>query len=185
MGSDVPMTRRCRGGDERVRAVDVQAAFRLHYPSLYRFALRFSGDPDTAEDLVQEAFVRLLDQALPDEEVRPWLFVVTGNLARDDSRKRTRRRRLLEANPPEPKSPDPPELSAERAERVEAVRAVLATLSDRDRMLLLMREEGFRYAEIAEAIGVKQTSVGALAARALRRFSAAWAAMEEADEPSD
>ncbi|MCL7981346.1 MAG: hypothetical protein M8862_02385, partial [marine benthic group bacterium] len=28
------------GGDERVRAVDVQAAFRLHYPSLYRFALR-------------------------------------------------------------------------------------------------------------------------------------------------
>ena len=71
------------------------------------------------------------------------------------------------------------------AERVEAVRAVLATLSDRDRILLLMREEGFRYAEIAEAIGVKQTSVGALAARALRRFSAAWAAMEEADEPSD
>ena len=68
------------GGDERVRAVDVQAAFRLHYTSLYRFALRFSGDPDRAEDLVQEAFVRLIDQDLPDEEVRPWLFVVTGNL---------------------------------------------------------------------------------------------------------
>jgi RNA polymerase sigma-70 factor (ECF subfamily) len=165
--------------------VDVQSAFRLHYPSLYRFALRFSGDPDTAEDLVQEAFVRLLDQDLPDDEVRPWLFVVTGNLARDGARKRTRRRRLLEQHRPGPDGPDSPELSVERSERIAKVRGVLLELSDRDRTILLMREEGFRYAEIAKAIGVKQTSVGALVARALRRFSAAWAAMDGADGTSD
>ena len=168
-----------------MRAVDVQSAFRLHYPALYRFALRFSGDPDAAEDLVQEAFVRLLEQDLPDDEVRPWLFVVTGNLARDRSRKRSRRRRLLEQHPPAPVRPEPPEVSAERAERIAAVRAVLQELSERDRTILLMREEGFRYAEIADAIGVKHTSVGALVARALRRFSAAWAALDGTDDTSD
>lgn len=165
--------------------MDVQDAFRLHYPALYRFALRFTGDPDTAEDLVQEAFVRLLDQDLPDGEVRPWLFVVAGNLARDHARKKKRRRRLLEEHPPVPGGPELPERTAERAERIDAVRGVLAGLSERDRRILLMREEGFRYGEIAEAIGVKQTSVGALVARALRRFSAAWAALDGTDGSSD
>ena len=170
---------------QRARALDAQHAFRLHYPALYRFALRFSGDPDVAEDLVQEAFVRLLEQDLADDEVRPWLFVVTGNLARDRSRKRSRRRRLLEQHPPDPVRPEPPEISAERAERIAAVRAALQELSERDRTILLMREEGFRYAEIADAIGVKHTSVGALVARALRRFSAAWAALDGTDGTSD
>jgi RNA polymerase sigma-70 factor (ECF subfamily) len=165
--------------------VDVQDAFRLHYAALYRFTLRFSGDPDVAEDLAQEAFVRLLDQDLPEAEIRPWLFVVAGNLARDRARKQKRRRRLLQENPPSPAVPELPERAAERAERIEEVRGVLATLSDRDRMILLMRAEGLRYREIAHAIGVKQTSVGALVARALRRFSAAWAAMKGTDGPSD
>ena len=123
---------------QRARALDAQHAFRLHYPALYRFALRFSGDPDVAEDLVQEAFVRLLEQDLADDEVRPWLFVVTGNLARDRSRKRSRRRRLLEQHPPDPVRPEPPEISAERAERIAAVRAALQELSERDRTILLM-----------------------------------------------
>lgn len=165
--------------------MDAQHAFRLHYPALYRFALRFSGDPDAAEDLVQEAFVRLLEQDLPDDDVRPWLFVVTGNLARDRSRKRTRRRRLLEQHPPDPGQPEPPGVAVERAERIEAVRVALQKLSERDRTILLMREEGFRYDEIAKVIGVKQTSVGALVARALRRFSAAWAALDGTDDTSD
>ena len=173
------------GSSERARVVDVQDAFRLHYAALYRFSLRFTGDPDAAEDLAQEAFVRLLDRDLPDGEIRPWLFVVAGNLARDRARKLKRRRRLLEEHPPSPNVPEPPERAAERAERIEIVRDVLATLSDRDRSILLMREEGLRYSEIAEAIGVKQTSVGALVARALRRFSAAWAAQDGTDESPD
>ena len=173
------------GSLERTRAVDVPDAFRLPYPALSRFSLRFTGDPDAAEDLAQEAFVRLLDRDLPDGEIRPWLFVVAGNLARDRARKLKRRRRLLEEHPPSPSVPELPERAAERAERIEIVRGVLATLSDRDRTILLMREEGLRYSEIAEAIGVKQTSVGALVARALRRFSAAWAARDGTDESSD
>ncbi|MDT8436555.1 MAG: sigma-70 family RNA polymerase sigma factor [Gemmatimonadota bacterium] len=150
--------------------MDVRVAFEEHYASLFRYALRFTGDPDAAEDIAQEAFVRLLEQDLPADEVRPWLFVVAANLARDGTRRTARRRRLLEEHAPLPSRPEAPERRVERGERIGRVREALAALSERDRTLLLMREEGFRYSEIAAAVGVKPTSVGALVARALKRF---------------
>ena len=61
-----------------------------------------------------------------------------------------------------------------------------AELSERDARMLLMREEGFKYAEIAEVLGVKSTSVGALVARALKRFAKAYESLEtRADGTSD
>ena len=78
-----------------------------------------------------------------------------------------------------------PQEDLERSERIEQVRLALDRLSDRDRQMLLMREEGFRYAEIAEAVGVRPTSVGALVARALKRFSAAYQAAGETNGASE
>jgi RNA polymerase sigma-70 factor (ECF subfamily) len=164
--------------------VDFQTAYRDLYPALHRFALRLSGDPDVADDVVQEAFTRLIDQDLPLEEARPWLFVVVANLFRDRVRNRERRARLLAARPPVPAAPEPPDVAVERAERVSRVRRALDDLSERDRRMLLMREEGFKYKEIAEALGVSPSSVGALVARALKRFARAYGTMDEADESS-
>ncbi len=159
------------------RTVDFEAAYKSHWTPLLRYVDRMVGDADLAADVVQEAFIRLLEQALPDEEVRRWLFTVATNLVRDDARMSSRRRRLLaeryeqmDLAPDPAESPDEPVL---RAERVAAVRAALAEMPERDRQLLLMREEGFRYAEIAEAIEVAPGSVGTLLARALRRFTEA------------
>lgn len=159
------------------RTVDFEAAYKSHWTPLFRYVDRMVGDNDLAADVVQEAFVRLLDQALPDEEVRRWLFTVATNLVRDDARMRARRRRLLSQRYEQADlAHDPaeqPDQSVLRTERVAAVRAALAEMPERDRQLLLMREEGFRYAEIAEVIDVAPGSVGTLLARALRRFTAA------------
>lgn len=142
--------------------------------SLFRYVDRMVGDPDLAADITQESFVRLLDQTLPDDEVRRWLFTVATNLVRDDARMAARRRRLLAQRYEHSNlSADPMELpdrAAVRSERVAAVRAALAQLPERDRQLLLMREEGFRYAEMAQAVEVAPGSVGTLLARALARF---------------
>ena len=51
---------------------------------------------------------------------------------------------------------------------------VVVQLSERDRQILLMREEGFRYEEIAKSIDVAPGSVGTLIARALKRFASAY-----------
>ena len=162
-----------------MKSEDFQAVYRELYPSLSRYVHRFTGDTDAAADIVQDSFLRLLEHDLPRDEVRPWIFVVATNLARDRVRKRERRRRLLVANQEKTVAASSPLEDLERAERIELVRKALERLSERDRQMLLMREEGFRYTEIAEAVGVRSTSVGALVARALKKFSAAYGAVGE------
>lgn len=165
--------------------MDFDAAFARHHAALFRYLHRLLGDADVAADLAQETFVRLLNHPLPDEEVRPWLFTVGTNLARDVARMRSRRRRLLEKRGEDdalrPARPVAPDERLERRRKIEAVHAALERIAERDREILLMREEGFRYAEIAEVIGVAPTSVGTLLARALQRFAAAYEEGEEAE----
>jgi RNA polymerase sigma-70 factor (ECF subfamily) len=152
--------------------VDLEGAFESHHPALFRYLHRLTGDADTAADIAQESFVRLLDNPVPEAKVRSWLFTVATNLVRDRARMRERRRRLLlQHGKPSPYSPDRPDEELERDERIDSVRAALDQLSPRDRQLLMLREEGFRYSEIAKLVGVAPGSVGKLLARALERFA--------------
>ncbi|HLL82211.1 MAG TPA: sigma factor, partial [Longimicrobium sp.] len=65
---------------------DYDALFRRVYPSLFRYLHRLTGDTDAADDMAQEAFVRLLGRKLPEDEARLWLFTVATNLFRDRTR---------------------------------------------------------------------------------------------------
>lgn len=142
------------------------------YPQLLRYLDRLVGEPDAAEDLAQEAFTRLLRRPeLQGEDARLWVFTVATNLVRDGARGASRRQRLLAAGQLEmPRSPLPDD-DLERAEKIRSVRNALDLIPQRDRLMLLMREEGFRYSEIAHALDVSPSSVGTLIARALRRFT--------------
>ncbi len=144
--------------------------FEKDYPSLVRFLYRRLGDRDQAEDLAQEAFIRLL-QRQP-ENPRAYLFATALNLVRDAMRgeaRRTRHMRVLATErlgSVEP-SPENRVLSNETAQEV---RSALSRLSDRDHTLPLLWEEGFSYKDIATLINVSPTSVGPLLARAQKRF---------------
>jgi len=162
--------------------VDYDALFHRLYPSLFRYLNRLMGDPDAADDIAQESFVRLLRQTIPEDEVRPWLFTVAVNLVRDRARKSERRQRLLVSAPSLVSVAAPADVQVEQAERIAEVRAALERIPPRDRQLLLMREEGFKYEEIARVVGVAPASVGTLIARALKRFTEAYSVREEADE---
>jgi RNA polymerase sigma-70 factor (ECF subfamily) len=155
-------------------ALDYDAFFRRMYPSLHRYIQRMTGDPDAADDIAQEAFVRLLSRNMPEDEARLWLFTVATNLFRDSARTYKRRERLLSAVPIAVGSLPAPDEPVERAQEIERVRAALDRLTPRERQMLLMREEGFRYEEIAGVTAVAPGSVGTLLARALRRFAAAY-----------
>ena len=132
------------------------------------------GDRDLAEDLAQEAFVRLLDK--PPRAPDAWLYVVAGNLARDAQRSEGRRARHLSVmDAPErlANAADPaPGADAAMctAEESALVQDTLAMLPERDAALLVMRADDVSYREIAAAIGVAPTSIGPLLARAQQRF---------------
>lgn len=164
--------------------MDYDRLFHRFYPQLFRYLHRLTGDADAADDVAQEAFVRLTEQEIGEADVRPWLFAVAMNLVRDRARKAGRHRRL-EVHVPKPSTPDLPDVAAERAEAVTRVRRVLDSIPERDRMILLMREEGFHYDEIARAIDVAPSSVGTLLARAGRRFAEAFGSMADTRETAN
>jgi RNA polymerase sigma-70 factor (ECF subfamily) len=148
------------------------ALYEANHPGLWRYVQRLVGDGDVADDIVQEAFVRLLKRPdLDGEAARLWLFTVATNLVRDRGRTSARRLRLLTIDPVAPEPDEPADQRLERRERTAAVRRALDSLSERDQQLLLMREEGFKYHEIAVAIGVAPGSIGTLIARAVKRFT--------------
>src|SRR5215470_8867989 len=128
------------------------AVFDAHFPRLFRYLDRLSGDPELASDLAQEAFVRLyLRGELPDTPAA-WLISVAMNLFRNERNARSRRRRLLtearsrhalgDASP----GPDELVMADETAHRV---RATIERMPDRARQLLLLQAEGYSYREIA------------------------------------
>jgi len=145
------------------------------YPGLVRYCQRLTGDPDMAEDIAQEAIVRLFDRGGPSARggVRGWLFTTATHLARDGARQRSNRRKLLARNPPTRGEPERPDHVFERAEARARARAALDSLRPRDREVLLLRYSGLSYREIARVVGVVHTSVGTLLARAERRFAEA------------
>ena len=163
---------------ERYRQV-----FDEQFASLFRYLNRLTGDATGAADIAQEAFVRLYQRgALPDD-TRAWLATVANNLVRDEHRKWSRRKRLMEANATlfeEGAGQTDPEAHADRAQQRRRVRTVLETLPIQYRQALLLRHEGYSYREIGEALEYGVSGVGKLIVRASRAFKEAY---EEAYAP--
>lgn len=153
------------------------ALFTAHYALVHRIAYRIVGTREEAEDLAQEAFLRLhrspavwQGKAADDGSVRAWLCRVVTNLAYNALRAQGRRtRREVQIAPAE----DHADASAAVAE-VEAVRQALVRLDARQVQLLLLRQEGLTYRELAAALNVAPGSVGTLLARAEAAFARAY-----------
>jgi RNA polymerase sigma-70 factor, ECF subfamily len=158
---------------------EFNATYERLQPSLWRYVHRLLGDEDASDDIVQEAFVRLLSRPdLTGDSARLWLFTVATNLVRDRGRTTARRNRLLAAVPRQDEAASPPVDRVEHQERIDAVRAALEQVPERDRQLLMMREEGFSYQEMARAVGVAPGSVGTLISRAVKRFTEVYTSPE-------
>ncbi|MGH8436828.1 MAG: RNA polymerase sigma factor [Pseudomonas sp.] len=156
--------------------MDAARLFEEHHASLFRYLVRLTGDVDMAHDAAQEAFVRLMNKPPRDGHPRAWLFTVATNLVRGWANTRKRRLVLLEAGAARIPSADPlpdPAQQAEAYEQQAAVRRALQTLSEKERTVLLMREEGFVHREIAAAVGTTTGSVGTMIARSLDKLAAA------------
>jgi RNA polymerase sigma factor (sigma-70 family) len=149
--------------------------FDAHYPKLYRYLNRLSGEPDLAADIAQEAFVKLYRRGSMPDSAEAWLVTVAMNLLRNEKSTRNRRLRLLSSPRAEMTLSDPPPSPEERVESNDSrrkVRAALGRITERERRLLLLRAEGYSYRDIASALDLNEGSVGALLARARQAFRA-------------
>jgi RNA polymerase sigma-70 factor (ECF subfamily) len=150
---------------------DVDRLFRTYNTALVRYLTRRLGDRDWAEEVAQETFLRALRQESLTNE-RAWLFAVATNLVRDETRKASRQRKHLALLAEEERESvvEPQETTLERAQEAALARKAIDALAERDRLALLMREEGLDYSEIAEALELAPGSVGTTLSRARRRL---------------
>jgi RNA polymerase sigma-70 factor (ECF subfamily) len=151
---------------------DVERLFRTYNVPLVRYLTRRLGDRDWAEEVAQETFLRALRQDRIENE-RAWLFAVATNLVRDEARKDARRRRHLALLAEQERAEEAVEqepTSLERAQEAAMARRAVDALAERDRLALLMREEGLSYEEIAVALDLSPGSVGTTLSRARRRL---------------
>jgi RNA polymerase sigma-70 factor (ECF subfamily) len=151
--------------------------FHEHFPRLFRYVDRRSGDPDLAADLAQEAFVRLYRRGSLPDAPEAWLISVAMNLFRNAMSGGRRRREILALVPADQTRGDPaisPERHVQANETRRLVRAALDSLPERERDLLLLRSEGYAYGDLAAALGLNEASVGTLLARAREAFKRAY-----------
>jgi RNA polymerase sigma-70 factor (ECF subfamily) len=138
-----------------------------HQTWAWRIAYRFTGDRLDASDIVQEAFLRLLDVSAryrPTAGFRTYFYRIISRLCLDHAKKK---RPLLVETLPE--TPDPTFDITEtmmRKEKNMAVRAALDALPPNQRLAVVLRYyENLGYAEIASALSTTAKAVERLLAR--------------------
>jgi RNA polymerase sigma factor (sigma-70 family) len=133
----------------------VTAIYDRYQREIFSFALRASRDRQTAEDVVHEAFVRLIVEVDADRaprNLRAWLYRVVANLLISQGRHETVANRELGTLVDRGEAAGPESVYLDR-ERDAHLDLVLGELGSDARTALLMAADGFNGMEIAEAIG--------------------------------
>jgi len=172
-----------RSGDHTLSGADslgieewICAQYRDLGPGLRRYLVRLLGESGSAEDIVQEVFLRLYEAVRQEqriENLRSWTFQVGHNMAIDQQRRRdvewwaarAFRREELRADAPNS------ETALLQAERRRLVQAALSLVTPQERQVLELRAEGLRYREIAEVMGLHVSTVSTFLLRAVRKIA--------------
>ncbi|MEM7167158.1 MAG: RNA polymerase sigma factor [Planctomycetota bacterium] len=147
--------------------------------SMFRFVSRLLGDPNAAQDVVQQAFVQVIrhpKRLLSVDCCHNWLLRVARNLGVDHLRRTARQRRVtetLQTLTPAATDKEPAhEAAVEQRELLDLVYCEIERLSPRHRELLLLRvQEKKTYREIAEITGLSATNVGFLLHQAMKTMT--------------
>lgn len=163
-------------------SADFETSFEAYWARIYAHLLGIVGDPADAQDLALETFYRLsIQSSLSSEHAAGWLFRVATNLGLNALRARQRRQRYEQAAAEQELLLNPPTDPAHEAERRlerQQVRQALAQMQPRQAQLLLLRQAGLSYQELAQALGLNPASVGKLLSRAQAEFAKRFEALE-------
>jgi RNA polymerase sigma-70 factor (ECF subfamily) len=154
-------------------ATIVSAAFDQCQRELFSFAIHATRDQGHAEDIVQEAFLRLHRSLLDGQEiddVRAWLFRVSANLVLSRGRRISIVGRWLARLPRIEEYHESPEVAALGRERSRAVAEALGKLTPDARTAVLLAGRGFVIREIAESLGRTELATRQLLCRSRLRI---------------
>jgi RNA polymerase sigma factor (sigma-70 family) len=167
------------GDEKKERVAQFDAVVDGCESKLLRYATRVLGNPDVAQDVVQDTLISLFrhwdgDMVLSGAMMN-WLYRTAHNRAVDHFRREARRGRVHEAHAQEPPAADPPRDPSAALEASDAAAqavAALQVLSPRDRQLVILKVfEDRTYAEIGEIAGLTATNVGYILHHAMKKLA--------------
>ncbi len=165
-----------RAGAKRREALNTLVA--TYESALLRHAARLTGNAAAAEDVVQNAFIKLIrrwrDPLDPSPQLAAWLYRVVHNEAVDHIRREARRHEMHASHARDcatrmAAAARPP---LEPSERAKAAAAALARLSERERLLVTLKVyEDKSYREIAVIAGLSVGNVGYILHHAMKKLA--------------
>ncbi|HSG40619.1 MAG TPA: sigma-70 family RNA polymerase sigma factor [Thermoanaerobaculia bacterium] len=167
---DAIYVERAQGGDSEAFRVLVER----YSQRLFRVAWRILGEEASAEDAVQEAFLRAY-RALPRFDARSqfgtWLHRIAANTAIEILRKRQRQRPEGQEQADAPSSEPGPDRRALSQEVDRAVREALSGLSPLERAAFVLRHyEERSIAEVCDTLGLRESAGKQAVFRAVKKL---------------
>lgn len=147
---------------------DIDSIYQRHVDTIYRVAYSFMKNGADAEDMVQEAFLRLLRSGAEfdtEQHEKAWLIVTVSNLCKSALRSPWRRRESIDSltEPPTVEDPAPDE----------TLQAVLALPEDYKLPVYLYYYEGYPTAQIAQMLNVAPATIRSRLNRARKKLKLA------------
>lgn len=168
-----------RDGDDDAFGV-LFARYNAH---LTAYTARIVGDRETAQEVVQEAFIAAMHRLRENGkaiEFRPWIFRIARNAAIDHLRARARRGTHVDFHAVDAAGTEPaqlasaaygPEAAMENRQALVHLQGAFVGLTELHHQLLVLRElEGLSYDEIGERLGISRAQVESSLFRARRRL---------------
>jgi len=146
--------------DPLEKPATLQEVFAREESPLLRYAFGIVGQRETAEDLVQEVFLRLHQHWDEVANPRAWLFRAVHNLAVNHLRS-SRNQTTLESQPELPSTERDPDDTLGRLEAIGSLQLLIAELPLQDRQLIRLKyHRKLKYHQISQQTGLSVGNVG-------------------------
>ena len=143
--------------------MDFHQIYKHHYKIIFGFCYRMTGNMEIAKDISQETFTKLYELSLKEhqpDKILSWLYKVAGNRCLNHL-KRGKMIRNVNRELDQPGIEyDNPEKMFIKNETIETMRNIINQLKPKQKMLILMYQDGFSYKELAKATEIPYNSIG-------------------------
>jgi len=170
---DRDLVRRLADGDDRV----IDELVEKYKNPLYGFILRMVNDPEDAEDLFQETWIRVVrnrDRFRGDAKFSTWLFQIAVNLVRD-LRRKGKGWTMVPIEDHENSLTCDPDVDPERLINAQRIKTILSELPEKMREVMVLKYyHDLSEGEIAQIAGCPEGTVKSRVFRASKLLKTKW-----------
>jgi RNA polymerase sigma-70 factor, ECF subfamily len=147
--------------------------YQQHYATVFRLVSKFTLGSHETDDIVQDVFVKLylqIEAGVIVEYPKTWLYKVATNACLNSIGRNKETHSIENISHLEAGAADSVDLKIETDEQQRMLQNALLKLNENERTIVILYSEGLSYKEIAEASGVRFSSIGKVLSRSLEKL---------------